>query len=150
MDRPLIRVLFFDLGDTLVVPAARSWVPGASQTLAELRDRHMRLGVISNTGTLTRAELAPHLPPDFDWAAFADDLVLLSAEVKVEKPDREIFRLAVDRAGTAAAACLFCTESLADSIAAQGAGMRTARVQPPPHSDIGDLIRALVAAGAVE
>jgi FMN phosphatase YigB (HAD superfamily) len=144
-----VRVVFFDLGDTLVVPADRSWVPGAKATLAELRSRGLRLGVISNTGTLSRGQLTPHLPPDFDWAAFADQLVILSAVVHVEKPAVEIFRLAVKAAEVGAAECLFCTENLTDTLAAQRAGMHVARVIPPPHSDVGSLPAALSQAGVI-
>lgn len=77
MAPPCIRAAFFDLGDTLVVPADRSWVPGAADLLAEFRSRGVRLGVISNTGTLTRDQLARLLPPDFDWAVFDPGLVTL-------------------------------------------------------------------------
>jgi putative hydrolase of the HAD superfamily len=146
---PLIRAAFFDLGDTLVVAADRSWVPGAREALAALRARGLQLGVISNTGDLSRAQLAPLLPADFDWAAFDPALVILSAEVGVEKPSPAIFQRAVAAAAAPAAACLFCTEDLTDTLAAQRAGMRGARVQPPPHSDVDGLVAALIAAGVL-
>jgi len=146
---PSIRAAFFDLGDTLVVSADRSWVPGAKAALTELRARGLRLGVISNTGDLSRAQLTQLLPADFDWAAFDPKLVILSAEVGVEKPSPEIFQRAVAEAGVAAAACLFCTENLTDTLAAQRVGMLGARIQPPPGSDIDVMAAALVAAGAL-
>jgi FMN phosphatase YigB (HAD superfamily) len=144
-----IHAAFFDLGDTLVVSVDRSWVPGAKAALSELRSRGLRLGVISNTGNLSRAQLSQLLPADFDWAAFDSQLVILSAEVGVEKPSPEIFQRAVAAAATPAAACLFCTENLTDTLAAQRAGMLGARIQPPPNSDLGGLVTALVAAGVL-
>lgn len=147
--RPPTRTVFFDLGDTLVIRSDRSWVPGAKETLAALRDRGLRLGVISNTADLSREGLCQLLPPDFSWATFDPDLVILSSEVGVEKPDPEIFRRAVAAAGGAAGECLFCTEELIHALAAQRVGMAAARVRPPPASDVGGLVAALAAAGVL-
>lgn len=144
-----IRAAFFDLGNTLVVTADRSWVPGAKAALAELRARNVTLGVISNTANLNRDELTPFLPVDFDWAMFAPELVILSAAVGVEKPAPEIFRVAIDSSGVSAGECLFCTENLTDTLVAQRVGMLAARVQPPPGADVGGLVAALVAAGGL-
>ncbi|AMV24433.1 Phosphoglycolate phosphatase [Gemmata sp. SH-PL17] len=144
-----VRAVFFDLGNTLVVSADRSWVPGAKAALADLRSRNLRLGVISNTGGRTREQLNPLLPADFDWAVFAPSLVILSGEVGYEKPSPEIFRRATDSSGVPAGECLFCTEDLIDTLVAQRVGMAAARVQPPPHADIGELVAALAAAGVL-
>jgi putative hydrolase of the HAD superfamily len=146
---PAITTVFFDLGDTLVVTADRSWVPGAKATLADLRGRGLRLGVISNTGDLTRPEVTPLLPADFDWAAFTPELVILSAEVGAEKPSPAIFRSSVKAAGVPAQECLFCTENLTDTLVAQRVGMPTARVRPPPAADVDMLVAALAAAGCL-
>src|SRR3954451_6275124 len=137
MALPTTRVVFFDLGETLVHTPDRSWIPGAQAVLAAARAAGLRLGVISNTGDLSRVELAALLPADFDWGAFEDALVILSSEAGVEKPSPEIFRKAADASGGPPSACLFCTEDLADTLAAQRAGMIAARVQPPPRSDLG-------------
>jgi FMN phosphatase YigB (HAD superfamily) len=146
VDVPPTRAIFFDLGDTLVIPADRSWVPGAKAALAALGARG-RLGVISNTGGLSRDGLSPLLPADFDWAVFAPELVILSGEVRVEKPDPAIFRLAVAAAGLPAVGCVFCTENLRDALVAQGEGMIGARLRPPPDSDIALLADVLSQAG---
>src|SRR5215218_10441446 len=99
-----LKVVFFDLGDTLV-GAARAWQPGAKAALAALRAGGYRLGVISNTtGLPDRAAVLALLPPDFDLAAFDPGVVLFSSEVGVEKPRREIFDKSVAAAGQAAAA----------------------------------------------
>ncbi|MEO6027708.1 MAG: HAD family hydrolase, partial [Candidatus Binatia bacterium] len=111
-------------------------VPGAQAVLATLAAHSIRIGIISNTGDLTRDQLLAMLPPDFDLARFDSDLVLLSSELDVEKPDPQIFALAVQRAQTAAHAIAFCTESLVDAVAAQRAGLLGLRLASPPHSDI--------------
>src|SRR5262245_14060511 len=142
----LIDVIFFDLGDTLV-GTNRTFLPGARAVLADLRGRGIRLGVLSNTGDMPRAALTSLLPPDFDWAAFEPALVLLSSEVGLEKPSLEIFKLAVTRATVEAARCLYCSENAVETLVAQLAGMRAARLQKPPHSDLTELIATLTSAG---
>lgn len=143
MDAHRIQAVFFDIGNTLVVSGTREWVPGARQLLRDLGAAGVRLGVISNTDRLSRDELAPLLPADFDWDAFEARLVILSFEVGHEKPEREIFDIALGRAGGDPSASLFCTESLVDTLAAQTVGMRTARVIPPPASDLSSVLDAL-------
>lgn len=50
-----IRVIFFDLGDTLVrVP--KIWLPGAQALLAALKQRGIRLGIISGSVANFRVE----------------------------------------------------------------------------------------------
>ena len=92
-----VKVIFFDLGETLLT-RRRELVPGAQGALAELRRRRVRLGIISNTGGMTRRAVIETLPPGFDLGAFEERLVIFSSEVGVEKPDPRIFRLAVERA----------------------------------------------------
>jgi FMN phosphatase YigB (HAD superfamily) len=139
-----IKVVLFDLGDTLV-DSNDNWLTGAQTTLAALAAAGLRLGIVSNTGTLTRQELLAELPATFTFDAFDPALVLLSSEVHIEKPDLAIFRLAVKRAHVAAASILFCTETALHALAAQRAGLKALRLMPPPHSDVGD-VPALVAA----
>lgn len=146
---PPIRVVFFDLGETLILTSTRSWVPGARETLADLRARGLRLGVISNTGALQREQLAELLPPDFDWGKFEPGLVVLSSEVGIEKPDPAIFNVAATASGGLASACAFCTESQIDALVAQRVGFLAARVEHPPHSDVADLPAALARAGLI-
>ena len=143
---PTIEVVFFDIGDTLV-GKDKQWLPGAQAVLTALKALGLRLGVISNTGELTREDLTKLLPPDFDWKIFEPELVVLSSEVKVAKPSPAIFQKAVERAGVEAARCLFCTEELPHTLVAQAVGMRAARVEKPPHSDVADLLDALKQSG---
>ena len=151
-----LRIIFFDLGDTLVQKIAVSpsgekfdWVPGAKELLTRLRQVNLGLGVISNTGTLQRNQLLQRLPQDFSFDIFDADLVLLSSEVELEKPDPRIFRLAVNRAQNNSDPdmtmrvdprdCLYCGESLEEVLVAQHVGMLSARVQLTPQPDIGRL-----------
>ncbi len=147
MTLPPVEVIFFDIGDTLVGEQDSQWLPGAKEALAALKAGHLRLGVISNTGGFTRTQLAARLPTDFDWAVFEPGLIVLSSEVGVSKPSPDIFQKAVDRAGVEAARCLFCTEDLLHTLVAQAVGLRAARVEMPPRSDVAALLGALSGSG---
>ena len=107
--------------------------------LAALHQKGIRLGIISNTGNLTRAELVKTLPADFNLGIFEEQLIIFSSEVGVEKPDLQIFQLALAKTAINAEECLFCTEDLVHTLVAQQIGFRTARVLPPPTADIGKL-----------
>jgi putative hydrolase of the HAD superfamily len=140
-------VIYFDLGDTLVDNSnPASWLPGAHDAIDLLRQKGLRLGLISNTGDLTRQQLIAMLPPDFDLSQFDESLIILSSEVGVEKPALDIFRLAVTKSCVVARRCLFCTEDLFHTLAAQQVGMQVARLQIPPQGDVGsvpDLLQRL-------
>lgn len=136
----MIEVVFFDVGDTLVSQGA--WVPGAKTCVARVRDAGLRVGLVSNTGTLSRAEVGDLLPPDFDLGEFEDSLVSLSSELGVEKPSLRIFQQAVARSGVAAADCIFFSESLTDVLAAQAAGLRGGALRAD-GGDLAGLIEAL-------
>ncbi len=141
-----IKVAFFDLGRTLVGDKS-DWIPGAKDTLSRMLERGIRLGIISNTKNLSRPEILKLLPEDFDITLFENELVIFSSEVHVEKPDPKIFKSAIKRAGVEPAECLFCTEELSHILAAKQEGMQTALLQPPPNSDIGELIERLTSEG---
>ncbi|MGI9516205.1 MAG: HAD family hydrolase [Pirellulaceae bacterium] len=126
-----IKVVFFDIGDTLVT--RKSWLPGAQTVLGKLREKGIRIGLISNTGDLTRDELATeYLPTDFDFGWFDEEIVLLSSEVGVEKPALSIFTMAVNHAGVSPWETLFVAETLEETWAAQASGMRAVRVCQTP------------------
>lgn len=141
-----INTVFFDLGDTLVI-SQTAWAPGAKSVLTTLRGMNVRLGVISNTAQLTRAQVLQKLPSDFDLAVFEPALVLFSSEVGVEKPSLAIFQLAVQRAAVAALQIVFCGENLTETLAAQRVGMIAARIQKPPGSDISAMVASFQQAG---
>src|SRR5215212_2028052 len=105
MSNTPIQVLFFDLGDTLI-NHSNAWLPGAKAALAWLRQKSIRLGIISNTGNLSRPEILNLLPPDFDLNVFEANLVIFSSEVNAQKPDPRIFQLAIEQAGLQPNQCL--------------------------------------------
>lgn len=145
MSAVLLKVVFFDLGNTLITPQ-REFVPGARDTLTQLQKRGVRLGLISNTGNLSRAGVLELLPPDFEIERFEENLLIFSSEIHIEKPSPLIFQRALERAGTNPSECLFCTENFPDTLVAQRAGMHAARVLSPPDSDIGSLVQGLLVA----
>lgn len=131
--------VFFDLGSTLVSPE-RQWIEGARNALEQLRSRSIPVGVISNTGSLTRDQVLDLLPDGFDFDGFEPELVLLSSEVGIEKPDPRIFALAVERAITEPSRCLFCGEDLAETVAAQKVGLHAIRLASDTAADFATLI----------
>ena len=131
--------VFFDIGNTLVT-ADKKWVAGARDALSQLRERRIPVGVISNTEDLTRDQILDLLPDDFDFDRFEPDLVLLSSEVGLEKPDQRFFSLAVERACTEPSRCLFCGEDLTETVAAQQAGLRAIRLAADTAPDFAALI----------
>jgi FMN phosphatase YigB (HAD superfamily) len=123
-----IEVLFFDLGATLVT-SSRTWQPGAKDLISTLKHQAIRLGIISNTGELSdRAAILDLLPVDFNLNDFETALVLFSSEVGIEKPDRQIFKLAVDLAAVPAEKSFYCSENAIETVVAQAAGMHSLRI----------------------
>jgi FMN phosphatase YigB (HAD superfamily) len=128
MFRKKIEAVFLDLGDTLVT-SERQWVPGAKVALQRFKLSGVRLGIISNTGTFTRQQLLDQLlPTDFQFKDFEEDLIILSSEVNIDKPDAQIFGFAIDQAAICPHAILFCGENLTEVLAAQCLGLNALQV----------------------
>lgn len=122
-----IKVIFFDLGDTLVT--RKDWLPSAKETLGKLKQAGISLGVISNTGNLIREKLlSDYLPDDFSFDWFEESMVLLSSEVGVEKPSLGIFNMAINHANVSPWETLFVAETIKETFAAQQAGMQAIRI----------------------
>ncbi len=91
--------------------------PGTVGLLAELRERGIVVGIVSNWSArlpklLDVLELAPRL-----------DFVVCSAIDRVEKPDPAIFRLALERSGAAPGEALHAGDHLKKDAAALDAGV---------------------------
>jgi len=144
-----LQAIFFDIGDTLVTKSNGGYqaLPGIQTLLNELTAIPIPLGMISNTGNLTAQQLRADLQNAFNWALFQPDLIILSSVVGVKKPNLRIYEIAVEKSGFAANACLYCSESLDEVLAAERAGMIGARLQKPPQSDASDLVPSLKTAG---
>ena len=97
--------------------------PGARELLAAARERGLTLGIVSNwSARLDRVLAAVGLEGAFDF-------VLCSALEGVEKPDPEIFRRALARAGGAPEATLHAGDHLRNDVEpAQGLGIRAVLV----------------------
>jgi 5'-nucleotidase len=106
-------------------------IPGAAELVDRLR-RRFRLGLIANQPRECRAHLAAlGLLGRFE-------VVALSEEVGLFKPDPALFRLALDRAGVAAGDALMIGDRLDHDIAPAAAlGMATAWVRWPRRDAMG-------------
>ena len=98
---------------------------GTAAALRSLRDAGLTVGVISNSdGTVAALLHAVGLDAVLDF-------VVDSGVVGVEKPDPAIFRLALGRAGVAAAEALFVGDVFAvDVVGARRAGLEAVLLDP--------------------
>lgn len=115
---------------------------GLHETLAALRDSGWRTGVVTNgRSTFQRATLAAlQIEPLLD-------LVIVSEECGLRKPQREIFVLALERLGCSATDSWFIGDDpTADVEGARGAGMRALLFGP--EGDIDCLARVTKAIDA--
>jgi len=99
----LIRAVFFDLGDTLVVEesvgAKHLWeatlqkLPCLDEVLTELKKRRYKLGVITNT-VISREEHVRMALRRIDIEKYFD-VIVTSVDVGFNKPDERIFLTAL-------------------------------------------------------
>lgn len=99
--------------ERFMVPA-----PGARALLQALRERGLRIGVLSNT--------LPNVAVTLQAIGLADlvDVALSSCALGVHKPDPGAFRLAAERLGVPPQAVLFVDDRLENVEAARAVGMR--------------------------
>ncbi len=90
--------------------------------LSGLRDRGIKIAIVSNCTENTRPLLIKH-----GLDALADTLVL-SCEVRSAKPAAEIFRCALDRLGVAAEAAVFVDDQPAYCAGSVAAGIRAVQI----------------------
>ncbi|MDQ3802364.1 MAG: HAD family hydrolase [Acidobacteriota bacterium] len=128
-------VVFCDIGNILGVPRFSpppptlevfSFVEGA---LTELRDKGVRLGVISNTGDETAETMDEILKKSGILDYFEPNLLIYSSVVGKTKDSPEIFELAAEAAGLAdhPERCLFVGEDPRERSFAAQAGFGVAR-----------------------
>ena len=94
------------------------------EVLAELRERGYALFALSNWS----AETFHHARERFEFLAWFEDIVI-SGEVKLIKPDPQIFALLLERIGRPAGECLFIDDSETNVLVAQQLGFRTVHFQ---------------------
>ena len=90
--------------------------------LQRLRDRSIKIAIVSNCAENTRPLLVKH-----GVDALADTLVL-SCEVRSAKPAAEIFRCALDRLGVAAEAAVFVDDQPGYCAGSVAAGIRAVQI----------------------
>jgi putative hydrolase of the HAD superfamily len=90
--------------------------------LQRLRDRGIKIAIVSNCAENTRPLLVKH-----GVDALADTLVL-SCEVRSAKPAAEIFRCALDRLGVAAKAAVFVDDQPGYCAGSVAAGIRAVQI----------------------
>ena len=94
-------------------------IQGTVDVLAELRAAGLRLVALSNWS----AELFPVARERFDFLTWFEG-ILISGEVGVNKPDRQIFEHLVERFGIEPATALFIDDSSANVATAAALGFR--------------------------
>jgi putative hydrolase of the HAD superfamily len=95
---------------------------GAAETLAALRGRGIKLGIVSNGWTDFQMRTV-------DGCGLRDlvDAILISEAEGLRKPDSRLFERAAERLGVAPRDCLFVGDNpAADILGAHAVGMRTA------------------------
>ncbi|MBL0914936.1 MAG: HAD-IA family hydrolase [Sphingopyxis sp.] len=90
--------------------------PEAQKILGDLRDRGLRLGVVTNCSVALGERAADRVGVPFD-------VIMTSEEAGYYKPRPEPYRAALDRLGTDPARTLFVAGSPADIPGASGVGM---------------------------
>lgn len=103
---------------------------GALETLRELRQRGVRLGMIS-----VCSEEVPELWEETPFAGLFDSTVF-SCSVGLRKPDPAIYRLALDELGVEAADAMFVGDGANDELAgAERVGMRAVLILRPEQDE---------------
>jgi putative hydrolase of the HAD superfamily len=88
-----------------------------------LRGSGYRVGILSNAPTTVARALEPKLPKL--------DMALFSADVRLVKPEAEIYRIALERLGTSAPQTLFLDDLEVNVRAAETLGIQAILFQPP-------------------
>ncbi len=119
-------------------------VPGARETLRELRERGIGTGVLSNNGWSGEA-IEDRLRSVFPDHRFS--FVMSSADYLIKKPDPRFFEIAVRKAGVDPSNIRFCGDHFeADVLGAHGAGLFPVfltRGGEPPRIETKDGVRYL-------
>ena len=114
--------------------------PGADRAVRELAGRGVVLGIVSNTGRTPGVILRRVLERYGLLGYFS--AISYSDEVGIRKPEAQIFRVTLARAGVAAGEAVHIGDNPdADVVGAQGAGMRAAHYtaafrQPSAEADL--------------
>jgi len=115
--------------DVETILGATSLYDGVESTLATLRESGFRLGLLSNATPTTA-----FLISKFNLRSLLDPLIL-SYERGVKKPDKEIYRIALEKAEAHAAETAFVGDGANGELdGARRAGMETVRITHPARA----------------
>jgi putative hydrolase of the HAD superfamily len=125
----LLKAVIFDLGDTLVSQESGRALPFVVEVLEELRGRY-KLGLVTNTRSDMTVEGVRGILGE---AGVPDvfDVVVVSGELGVSKPDPGIFGVALEGLGLEAEEAVMVGNIVStDIFGGNRVGMRTVLVQP--------------------
>lgn len=124
------RVAFFDIGDTLghAEGEGRALQLHPFATTVSLLESFgaalgLRLGIITNSGSLGPADISGLLERAGLKSFFEPGLIVTSAEVGAKKPEAKIYDTAAERAGVPLGQCLYIGDAASEVEGAQRAGM---------------------------
>lgn len=131
-------VIFFDLGDTLVIPRLSDngsllelkvlpFVPDVLEKLTgrEVNNAKLRLGIISNTGEETLARMR-FVMAEARLLDFFDPALLLFSSVEgIDKRQKQFFERAVQRSCTRPEQCIYVGEAEVERRTAASAKLHT-------------------------
>jgi putative hydrolase of the HAD superfamily len=137
--RHVCQALMFDPDEGAVVQAAGLRLaltrraltprPGAVATLAFLRGRGLKIGLISNCSSEV-----PHLWETTAFAGLMDEAVF-SCAVGLRKPDPGIYHLACERLGVRPAECLYLGDGAGQELSgASAVGMDPVQLRDPDEN----------------
>jgi putative hydrolase of the HAD superfamily len=118
----VLKAVFFDLGDTLIVEqgnrhlgeASFDAVPQAEETLVELRQKGFKLGIIANT-TISREKDVRKTLQQLGLESYFD-FIVTSVDAGCEKPDGRIFSVALQALGIKACEAVMVGDRVAKDI----------------------------------
>ena len=128
----MLKAVFFDLGDTLIVEqgsrhlgeASFDAVPQAEKTLAKLKQKGFKLGIITNT-TISREKDVRKTLQQLNLESYFD-FILTSVDASCEKPDERIFCVALQSLGIKAGEAVMVGDQIAtDIVGGNRMGMTT-------------------------
>ena len=124
-----MKAIIFDLGDTLVSQESGRALPFAVEVLEELRGR-FKLGLVTNTRSDMTTEDIRGILREAD-VPDVFDVVVVSGELGVSKPDPGIFGVALEGLGVGPGEAVMVGNMVStDVFGGNRVGMRTVLVQP--------------------
>src|SRR3990170_3516731 len=115
----MIKLIIFDLGKVILDFSFSSVAEGLADLIERLK-KDFRLCLLSNTNELHFEFIRKNFPVVYKF-----DMWVLSYEAGVMKPDPEIFRIALRKAGIEAEEAIFIDDIRGHVFGAQGLGINS-------------------------